>query len=188
MRNIFLVLLFLAPSLASAQPFMRNDGAFAPNADSAKVGNSNQQFSIASVDPYGRTAVVQTDASGNPTAINGRQIVSQAAAADTWQACTSPMTGTAHTQIKAAVASNRIYVTAFNCENTADVNSNFYIEEATTPIYVGSVAKSSLAGIGSWRQTFPTPLRLASATALQVVMVTTGTSTTCCASGYISTN
>jgi hypothetical protein len=101
-------------------------------------------------------------------------------------ACTSPITGTADTTVKAAVASNRIYVTGMDCSNTSAVSSLVYIKDATNIIYVGHVPTASAGG--SWNKTFPVPLRLASATALNVAMATTATSTTCCATGYVSAN
>lgn len=117
---------------------------------------------------------------------NGRVITTGAPPGETWQSCSSSNTGTSDVAIKAAVASNRIYVTSISCFNTANVASSFQIRDGTTAIWVGGISSSSLAGVGVWGQTFTTPLRGTSNTALNFLMATTATATTCCANGYIS--
>jgi hypothetical protein len=116
----------------------------------------------------------------------GRTITTLAPAGESFQACSAAATNTADTAIKAAVASNRIYVTNISCSNNSAVPSQLSIKDGATVIAVGSV--SALAVQGAWTTTFPVPLRGTANTALNFAMTTTSTSTICCASGYISVN
>lgn len=118
----------------------------------------------------------------------GRTITTLAPAGEMWQSCTSPMTGTGDVSLKALVGSNRIYVTNLTCSNTAAVSSLIFFKDGLTTIYVGGVGNSTLQGVANYVNTLPVPLRLTSGTAFNVAMGTTATSTTCCASGYISVN
>lgn len=104
----------------------------------------------------------------------------------TFQACSSAAITTADTAIKAAVASNRIYVTSISCSNNSAVPSSLQIKDGSTVIYQGGVAALATTG-GSWSVDLTTPLRGTVNTALNFNMVTTATSTICCATGYIST-
>lgn len=117
----------------------------------------------------------------------GRLITTTAPAGETWQACTGAITDTTQTAIKAAVASNRIYVTSFGCNNTAAVASTLVFQDGATAIWQGAISNSTLQGVASYSMTFPTPLRGTSNTALNVTLGTTATNTRCCAAGYIST-
>ena len=105
---------------------------------------------------------------------------------NTFQSCSSAATGTADTAIKAAVASNRMYITSISCSNTSAVASSLQIKDGATVIYVGSVGTQAATG-GGFDVSLPTPLRGSVNTALNFNMVTNLTSTTCCAAGYIST-
>lgn len=104
-----------------------------------------------------------------------------------YQSCSSAATGTSDTAIKAAVASNRIYVTSLSCSNDSDVTSMITFKDGTSAIWTGYVTKNSV-GPSSWTQTFWVPLRGSVATALNFAMTTNSTSTICCAAGYISVN
>lgn len=118
---------------------------------------------------------------------SGRQVVTNAPPGETWSACSASNTGTSDTAIKAAVASNRIYVTSLSCFNTAAVASSIAFKDGATQIYVGGVSNSTLQGVAYYEHSLPTPLRLTSATAFNFAMGTTATATTCCGAGYIST-
>jgi hypothetical protein len=117
----------------------------------------------------------------------GRVISTLAPAGETFQNCSASNTGTSDIAIKAAVASNRIYVTSISCFNTAAVASSIVFKDGSTQIYVGGVSSSTLAGVSVYTATLPTPLRGTANTALNFAMGTTATATTCCAAGYIST-
>lgn len=105
-----------------------------------------------------------------------------------WSACSASNTGTSDTAIKAAVASNRIYVTSMSCFNTAAVASSFEIKDGSTVMYAGGISNSTLAGVAYWEHTFGVPLRGSVNTALNFDMATNATATTCCAAGFTSTN
>ena len=118
----------------------------------------------------------------------GRVITTLAPAGETWQACSAVVTDTTNTLIKSAVASNKFYVTSITCTNTSAVASQIQINESTTPLWYGGVGTSAATG-GVWNQTWAVPIRATTLnTALNFQMTTTGTSTRCCASGYISVN
>lgn len=122
--------------------------------------------------------------------LDGRLYVNAfgAAPGQTWQACSSAATDTSNVEIKAAVASNRIYVTSISCDNTAAVASSIVFKDGTTQIYRGAVSSSTLAGVASFQTQLPVPLRGTVNTAFNFAMATTATSTTCCAAGFISPN
>lgn len=117
----------------------------------------------------------------------GRSITTLAPAGESWQSCSASNTGTTDVAIKSAVASNRIYVTSISCFNTATVASSFQIRDGSTAMYVGGIGNSTLNGVASWSVTLPVPLRGSVNTALNFLMATNATATTCCAAGYIST-
>ena len=118
----------------------------------------------------------------------GRTITTLAPAGESWQSCSPTKTDTTDGTIKAGVASNRIYVTSISCDNTSAVASAITFKDgAATVIYRGSVGTAAATG-GNFETTFPVPLRGTANTDFRFAMVTTGTSTTCCASGYISVN
>ena len=97
--------------------------------------------------------------------------------------CSSAITGTSRTAIKAAVASNRIYTTSITCSNSGGAASIFNISDgAGAVLAVGALA----ATVGSYTASFPVPLRGSLNTDLSVTMNTTSTSTICCANGFIS--
>lgn len=115
----------------------------------------------------------------------GRTISTMAPSGETWQSCSSSNTGTSDVAIKAAVASNRIYVTSISCYNTSAVDSAITFKDGSTAIYVGAIAKQATNG-GGFTTVLPVPLKGTVNTALNFAMTTTATATTCCAAGYIS--
>ncbi len=120
--------------------------------------------------------------------LDGRTMVQFAPAGEMWQSCSASNTGTADTEIKAAVASNRIYVTSISCFNTATVSSAIAFKDGATQIYVGGIGNSTLQGVAYWQHTLNVPLRGSVNTAFNFDMATNATATTCCAAGYISVN
>lgn len=139
----------------------------------------------------GEAAITASAATGDyytpKTDTGGRTVVTNAPAGETWQACTGSITDTTQTAIKAGVASNRIYVTSFGCNNTASVASTLVFQDGATAIWQAAISNSTLQGVASYSMTFPTPLRGSVNTALNVTLGTTATNTRCCAAGYIST-
>lgn len=127
------------------------------------------------------------DAGFHKLDLAGRTITTLAPAGETWQACSGTATGTADTAIKAAVASNRIYVTQITCGNNSAVPSVFAIKDGSTVIGNGGIGTLAATG-GGFTANYLVPLRGSVNTALNFAMTTTATSTTCCASGYISVN
>lgn len=117
--------------------------------------------------------------------LGNRLVTTNAPAGEMWYACSDAETGTSTNAIKAAVASNRMYVTSLNCSNNSAVPSQITFLDSVTAINIGSIP--ALANGGSYQATFPTPIRMAVNTQLGYIMTTTATSTTCCAAGYIST-
>lgn len=118
----------------------------------------------------------------------GRLITTLAPAGETWAQCSAAETGTAAEIIKNSVASNRIYVTSISCSNTAAVASIITFHDGSTTYYGGALPSNTSGGIGQYTANFSVPLRLGVATNLNFQLVTTATSTICCASGYISVN
>lgn len=119
--------------------------------------------------------------------LGNRTVTTNAPAGEMWSNCSASNTGTSDVAIKAAVASNRIYVTSISCFNTAAVSSSMIFKSAAASIYVGGIGNSTLQGVAYWEHSLPTPLRLNNNEAFNFAMGTTATATTCCAAGYIST-
>lgn len=164
----------------SHSPIRNEDAAFA-NLDPVVVSGGQALSAIAqSVGTSGDVAPPALD-------LGNRTVVTFAPTGETFEECSTSNTGTSDVAIKAAVASNRIYVTSLSCYNTSSVASSIIFKNGTTQIYVGGVSNSTLAGVGTWNQSFPVPLRTTANTALNFAMGTNSTATTCCAAGYIST-
>lgn len=117
----------------------------------------------------------------------GRQITTYAPPGETWTACGTATATTGDVAIKAAVASNRIYVTSIVCKNTsATVATTLDFKDGTTIYAVGGIGQMAAAAPGSFNAVFPVPLRGTSATALNFATNVSVSSVTCCAAGYIS--
>lgn len=114
--------------------------------------------------------------------LGNRLITTMAPAGETWQACSATIASTASNAIKAAVASNRIYVTALSCTNKSAVASEISFYDGGSFIDTGW-----LPATASFSRTYPVPLRGTVNTAFNLQLTTVSTSTICCASGYIST-
>lgn len=117
----------------------------------------------------------------------GRTITTLAPAGETFYACGTATASTSDVAIKAAVASNRIYVTSITCKNTsATVASSLDFKDGTTVMAVGGVSHMATASDGSFMATFPVPLRGTVNTALNFATNVSVSSVTCCAAGYVS--
>lgn len=119
---------------------------------------------------------------------SGRQIVTYAPPGETWQSCGTATAVTSNVAIKAAVASNRMYVKSITCKNTsATVATSIDFLDGSTVIAVGAVSEMATVAAGSFTAIFPVPLRGTSNTALNFATNVAVTSVTCCAAGYVST-
>lgn len=117
----------------------------------------------------------------------GRLIITSAPPGETWQGCGTATNTTADVAIKAAVASNRIYVTSISCKNTsATVASSLDFKDGTTIISVGGIAQMATTSSGDFIKVFNIPLRGSVNTAFNFATNVLVTSVTCCANGYIS--
>ncbi len=118
--------------------------------------------------------------------LGNRQVVTNAPAGESWYACSGTISSAANTSLKAAVASNRIYVTSFNCVAQDTTPNQIFLTDGSGGTVMGYTGTVSNAVAPSPPQTFPTPLRGTSNTALFLQTATAG-SIRCCAAGYIST-
>jgi hypothetical protein len=167
LKKILLVFiaLFLFAESASAQQSVQNE------AGAAKCNTA------------GNVCPASTDISGRILTLPG------APASKSWQACGTSTASTADVAIKAAVASNRIYVTSLTCKNTsATTATTIDFKDATTVIAVGGISQVLAGAAGTFDATFPTPLRGTANTAFNFAANVAVTSLTCCAAGYISIN
>lgn len=145
---------------------------------------------------YVREDALTSSASANGDYINGkadgtgRQMIGFAPPGETWQSCGTSTASTADVAIKAAVASNRIYVTSLTCKNTdAAVAPNLDFKDGSTIIAVGAIiADSAITSANSFVMTFPIPLRGTVNTAFNFAANTATSSVICCGAGYISVN
>jgi len=121
--------------------------------------------------------------------LTGRLVTTQSVPEETWQSCGTATASTADVAIKAAVASNRIYVTNVTCSSSdADNATNINFKDGSTVIAVGGVNQMATTSAGTFTATFPVPLRGTSNTALNFNTAVLTSSVICCASGYISVN
>lgn len=163
MRVIALLILILIPSVSLA------DNAFQCNANQSAI-YAQGQFGPAAVDTKGNIFAVI------------------ASPGDTWQSCGTATASTANVAIKAAVASNIIYVTSITCSSSdADNATNINFKDGTTVIAVGGVNQMATTSAGTFAATFPTPLKGTVNTALNFNTAVSTSSVICCAAGYIST-
>lgn len=140
-------------------------------------------------DPLTADTSASGDAGFQKLDLTGRTITTPyAPAGESWSACSDAETGTNDNEIKALVASNRIYVTSMSCYNNDTQATEFAIKSNTSVIYGGAIGNTTVDGMGHWEHTFGVPLRTASGAALNYAPLTTGSSLVCCAAGFISVN
>lgn len=132
------------------------------------------------------TTLAAGDACDQFMTTNGAAVVKPYATPETdWQYATpiaSPIANTTAVQLKAAGAANvRNYLTGLQFHNSAVVASVITIQDGSTVIWTGYMPASMTAPVDI---SFATPLRGSAATALNVVINTTATSTFVSAQGY----
>lgn len=120
--------------------------------------------------------------------LGNRVVTTNAPAGETWQGCGTATASTADVAIKAAVASNRIYVTSITCSSSsATTATNINFKDGSTVIAVGGTNQMATTSAGTFTATFPTPLRGTVNTALNFNTAVSTSSVICCGAGYIST-
>lgn len=117
----------------------------------------------------------------------GRLITTLAPAGETWQICSAYIGTAANTSLKAAVTSNRIYVTKFSCIPNAVTTNQVFVTDGLGGTNMDALFVGPNTTGSDVIHTYPTPLRLTSATALGFTTAA-ASSVLCCASGYISVN
>lgn len=120
---------------------------------------------------------------------SGRTITTMAPAGESWQSCGTATASTSDVAIKAAVASNRIYVTSITCSSSsATTATNLNFKDGSTVIAVGGVSQMATAAPGAFSAVFPVPLRGSVNTALNFNTAVSTSSVICCGAGYVATN
>lgn len=117
----------------------------------------------------------------------GRLMVSSGNYNESFDSCGTATATTADVAMKAAVASNRMYVTSIDCKSTsATTATSLDFKDGTTVKAVGGIAQMATTSPGSFNVVFPTPLRGTVNTALNFATNVSTSSVTCCAHGYIA--
>ena len=112
----------------------------------------------------------------------GRQIVSAAASTSMVVGCSSAIITATTGQVIAAVASNFTFITSLSCTNTGAAATRVILEDGDGTD-LANVMLAATTGFAS--VTFPTPVRTNVVNrAIQINVITTSSSTICCASGY----
>lgn len=129
---------------------------------------------------------VNTNASGDysPPKIDsvGRVMVGQAPQGSMVVGCNTAVTTATTGTMIAAVASNFTFITSWNCTNTGAAATRVILEDGdgTDLANVLLAATTGFAAV-----TFPSPVRTNAVNkAIQINVITTSSSTICCASGY----
>lgn len=160
-----LLIALLIPGIAFADPVVRNESQTTLYSTDGQVGPH------VSVDRY------------------GNQSVTIVPAGEKFQSCyASAITDGSTYALKAAVASNRIYVTDIECTNASTTASLLVFADGGTTVLYGALSNTTVDGIGRYQRSFQTPIRGTVNTAFNVTLGTTATNTRCCIYGYISVN
>lgn len=133
------------------------------------------------------TAVSSADRTDAISDLIGRQVtVPYSIPENTWTACLgSDITNTTSTQVKAATASIRHYITSVSISNmAASVATRVDILDGSTVIWQCPAAAAG----GGCTQSFPVPLRGTANTAINAQPATTSSATRVCVSGYDAAN
>jgi hypothetical protein len=147
--------------------------ALAQRLDQLATGQttSNSEYAVPLVDTLSRLYV-------NPWG---------AAVTEFSSSCGTATASTADVAIKAAVASNRIYVGAITCASSdADNATNINFKDGTTVVAVGGVNQMATTSAGTFTATFNPPLRGTSNTAFNFNTAVSTSSVICCASTFTS--
>jgi len=155
-----------ADGQTGAAVFARVKGDFAASAADGDYGHFN-------VDLDGRLAV-------NPWGAD---------TSETGSSCGTATASTSDVAIKAAVASNRIYVGSITCSSSdADNATNINFKDGSTVVAVGGVSQMATASDGTFTATFNPPLRGTVNTAFNFNTAVSTSSVICCANWFTSGN
>ena len=103
--------------------------------------------------------------------------------------CATATATTADVQLKAAVASNRIYISSIDCKNSsATTATNLDFKDGSGLRATGGIAQMATTSPGSFSVTFPKPLRGTINTDFNFATTVSVSSVACCAHGFISGN
>lgn len=103
--------------------------------------------------------------------------------------CGTATASTADVAMKAAFASNRIYVGSITCSSSdADNSTNINFKDGTTVMAVGGVGQMATTSNGAYSATFNPPLRGTVNTALNFNTAVSTSSVVCCAQWFTSGN
>lgn len=117
----------------------------------------------------------------------GRLVTTFAPPGQSQQGCGTATASTADVAIRAAVASNRHYITSITCASSdADNATNINFKDGSTVIAVGGVNQMATTSAGTFTATFNPPLRGTVNTAFNFNTAVATSSVICCAAGYIS--
>lgn len=177
--NLFSTLLYDASAGNTFSPIMQEDRAF-PDLGIGIVTFGQSQSAVA------QTVGTSGDVAPAALDLGNRTIVTNAPAGETWEVCTSAITTATNTVLKTGVASNRIYITQFNCVQNSTTPQFISVLDGVGSQIIAGYLTSNLTSEGFTR-TYPiTPLRLSVASNITIQTNAIG-SVFCCGSGYIST-
>lgn len=158
-------------------PIRYEDGAFADQ-NAVMVGGAVALSSVSqSVSNSGDVAPLALD-------LASRLIMTKAPLGSQVLGCSSAITTNTTGQIIAAVASNYTFITSWDCTNTGATASRVILEDGDG----NDLANQFLVATnGTFNQPFPDiPARTQAVNkAIQVNVITSGSSTICCARGFI---
>lgn len=122
------------------------------------------------------------DANFSALDLGGRTVTTGAPSGEMVVGCNTAVTTATTGQMIAAVASKFTFITSWNCTNTGAAASRVILEDGDGT----DLANLLLAATtGNASVNFPTPVKTNAVNkAIQINVITTGTSTICCASGY----
>ena len=149
--------------------------------DQTTDGTTNGVHLVAGANIAGKFGIDQT----TPGTTNNVTITPNTLALGaTWvHGTTAAMTGTSSTQVVAAVASNRLYITRIKCNNSSATSTLVTIQDGSAGTALDTLAAG--ASYGGEQGTGSTPLFwTTSGNGLYAADVTTGASVICTASGY----
>jgi hypothetical protein len=156
-------------------PNQREDTAFADQNGVMIAGGQSLSAIAQSVGTSGDVAPIAMD-------LGNRQVVTAAPSGEMVVGCNTAVTTATTGTVIAAVASKFTFITSLSCTNTGGTASRVILEDGdgTDLANVFLAATSGFAAVS-----FPTPVRTNVVNkAIQVNVITSGSSTICCASGY----
>lgn len=156
-------------------PYRNEDAAFGDGYATMVSGGQSLSAIAQSVSASGDVAPPAQD-------LGNRQIVTNAPSGEMVVGCNTAITTATTGSMIAAVASKFTFITSWQCTNTGGAASRVILEDGDGT----DLANLLVAATTGFAQvTFPTPVRTNVVNkAIQVNVITTGTSTICCASGY----